>query len=760
MSCKLECINKHPLPLINNEDNSFLVSIIVLNKNGIQHLKNLIPSLVKYTKNIPYELIIIDNASTDNSVNYLIDSLEKTTPHIPFQLIKNKVNESFSKANNKAVKKAQGKYIVLLNNDIEPLSGWLNYLLDSTELVDNIGSVGARLVYPYRKPARFRNPFKKYQDLSCKIQHSGIAFKNEGSQFRPYNLGKGSTINDPDVVESGKKAALTAACLLVPKAVYLEVGGLDESYHYGGEDVDFGLKLYNAGYINYYCAEAILYHHEFGTQNKEKKSKGAKRRQANLEIFQKKWFLQIKKSYWQEKIFGNSYLYAEKPLLIAIAIIEDSEKAVASKLFLQDPKWDVIFLSKKRGEWYKIPESVDILLCPHASYLLGKLPVRQKHLLSVAWIRDNVDQWHKSLQLNKYNIVLASDKYSYDSIKKNSKEYRQQPTLLLPDSSNTDIIRQILVKRFLQPSIVIKIAALSWDVTYSWGDYHMAVLLKEQLETEGYYVLLQVFPEWDNAEGQECDIALVFRGMRRYVTKSHQINIMWNISHPDRITAAEYEEYDHVFIASHFWANEMASKLSVPVDVMLQCTDLQRFHEPNEQEKLAHQQQLLFVGNSRNIYRKILQDLLPTDYDLAVYGRDWKKLIPKKYIKGEYLPNNVLYKYYGSADILLNDHWDDMREKGFVSNRIFDGLACGAFIITDKVNCMGELEQYVETYENAKELKAKISFYLTDPSKKDLKTKKGMEYIRENHTFKQRAKQIVHSIKKLNKAKPLFEGLE
>jgi len=751
MPCYLKQLNNKELLLISN--NGVLVSIIIFNKSGIKYLKKIIFTLVDEAISIRYEIIVIGDFSTDSSVNYLIGTLEKIAPKVPFQLIQNQVNESFSKANNKAVKQAKGKYIVLLNNDVEPLSGWLNYLLYSAEQIDNIGSVGARLIYPYRKPVRFRNPFKKHQDRSCKIQHSGIAFKNEGSQFRPYNIGNGHSVDDPDILQSRQKIALTAACLLIPKAVYLEVGGLDESYHYGGEDVDFGLKLHNAGYINYYCAEAVLYHHEFGTQNKEKKSKGAKRRQANLEIFQNKWFLQIKKLYWKEKIVGDSYLYAEKPLLIAIAIIDDSEKNTVSKLFLQESKWEVVFLSKKKGEWYKIPEAVDLLLCPHASYALDKLPARQKHLLCIAWVSDNLAQWCKSSSLDKYTIVFVSDKYSCDSMKESRKEYSQQSTFLLPDSSNTDIIRQVLVKRFLRPSIVIKIAALSWDVTYSWGDYHMAVLLKEQLEIEGYSVLLQIFPEWDNEEGQECDIALVFRGMRRYVTKRHQINIMWNISHPNMITIDEYEEYDHVFIASHFWANEMANKLTVPVDAMLQCTDLNRFHEPNEQEKLNYQQQLLFVGNSRNIYRKILKDLLPTDYNLAVYGRHWKKLIPKKYIRGEYLQNDLLYKHYGSADILLNDHWDDMREKGFVSNRIFDGLACGAFIITDKVNGMGELEKYVEIYETVKELKEKIEFYLANPSKRVLKAEKNMEYIRENHTFKQRAKQISSSIEALKKAK-------
>ena len=125
-------------------------------------------------------------------------------------------------------------------------------------------------------------------------------------------------------------------------------------------------------------------------------------------------------------------------------------------------------------------------------------------------------------------------------------------------------------------------------------------------------------PEWDNDAGNECDIALVLRGLSRYKPKSHQINLMWNISHPDKVTLDEYEEYDTVFIASDLWAKKIAEQVSVPVKTMLQCTDPVRFHEPNDEEKKQAYQQLLFVGNSRDIYRKVLKDLIATEYDLAV----------------------------------------------------------------------------------------------------------------------------------------------
>ena len=134
---------------------------------------------------------------------------------------------------------------------------------------------------------------------------------------------------------------------------------------------------------------------------------------------------------------------------------------------------------------------------------------------------------------------------------------------------------------------------------------------------------------------------------------------------------------------------------------------MSRFHREYDEK---YDTELLFVGNARFVYRKILHDLLPSKYHLDVYGHQWEGLLDDKYIVDEYIPNEELYKAYSSTKVLLNDHWKDMREKGFISNRIFDGLACGAVIVTDHVKGLEDVfsSDDIIIYDKKEELEDKI----------------------------------------------------
>lgn len=300
-----------------------------------------------------------------------------------------------------------------------------------------------------------------------------------------------------------------------------------------------------------------------------------------------------------------------------------------------------------------------------------------------------------------------------------------------------------------------KIAILApvpkWEERNAWGDFHFAEAMKKCFEQAGYNVEIRLLPQWnDDFDGK---FVIVLRGLSVYKPQKQHVNIMWNISHPDKVTIDEYNLYDCVYISSEKWAAEIGTKASTLVKPLLQCTDSDVFgKEQNSAEKKKYE--LLFVGNSRKVMRKIIEDVIPSEYELSVYGSNWEGLIDKKYIKGQSIPNSELWREYADSCILLNDHWDDMREKGFVSNRLFDGLAAGAFIISDEMEEIDQLfEGAVVTYKEKKDLKKRIRQYMNDPGKRRELSERGRKLVLEKHTFKNRmdtVREFMEEHKKIN----------
>jgi O-antigen biosynthesis protein len=241
-------------------------------------------------------------------------------------------------------------------------------------------------------------------------------------------------------------------------------------------------------------------------------------------------------------------------------------------------------------------------------------------------------------------------------------------------------------------------------------------------------------------------------GLKEAPTHPGQVNILWQISHPDLATPELYERYDHVFVASDPFAARMAGRVAVPVGSLHQATDPERFRpEPGGP---AHE--LLFVANSHKIHRRIIDDLAGTTRDLAIYGWYWTPdLVDPRHVKGELIPNTELARFYSAADIVLNDHWDDMRTEGFISNRIYDALACEAFVISDPVDGIeAEFDGAVPTYRARAELEPLIARYLDDPDERRRLAARGRAIVLERHTFDLRAEALSDVAEALTRARP------
>ncbi|MGE5314730.1 MAG: FkbM family methyltransferase [Acidobacteriota bacterium] len=228
------------------------VSIVIPVFNNVELTRACIEAIFRTTEAGLFELIIVDNASTDGTKAYL-QSLRQTRPCVT--VIENEANLGFSKANNQGARLASGRYVLFLNNDTEPQEGWLESMLAVYEEVPEAGIVGAKLLYP-----------------NGTIQHAGIEFLRLET---PVELGAFGMIDAvPDhpfrnapssLPEANIRRSLdmvTGACLLIEARLFAELGGFDDAYKNGCEDIDLCLKARRLGRAVVYEPKAVVTHHE------------------------------------------------------------------------------------------------------------------------------------------------------------------------------------------------------------------------------------------------------------------------------------------------------------------------------------------------------------------------------------------------------------------------------------------------------------------------------------------------------------------
>lgn len=300
------------------------------------------------------------------------------------------------------------------------------------------------------------------------------------------------------------------------------------------------------------------------------------------------------------------------------------------------------------------------------------------------------------------------------------------------------------------PWIAIHIAPKDWDVAPSWGDTLFARGVQRALRRAGWVASIHVASDTDAPRAIAADVALHIAGVSRPPIRDGQPTMLWVISHPDLTTARACEAYDLVFVASDPFAEELGRRVGRPVRVLHQATDPDRFFP----ELGGPKHDILFVGNSRHVKRPALTTLAGSPYGLAVYGKNWSaELLDPAVVKGEWIPNEDLHCYYRSAAIVLSDHWPDMRDDGFISNRVYDALASGAFVVSDSVAGIGDrFAGAVATYTDEQDLLAVVRDALADPDDRQRRADRGRAIVLARDTFDHRAATIADAARSIGVA--------
>jgi len=215
------------------------VSIVIISYRVPYHLILCLNSLKLALKNINSEIIVVDNASGDDTSTLI----SKHHPEVVY--IQNNLNEGFSKANNKAIKQAKGEFICLVNPDTVISETLIAHAIQKHESLNKAGILGVRLI---DGTGSFL-PESKINMLTLKV----AALKLLGFSKSYYN----NTLNEND---EGYTATLVGAFMCFKKEDYQSIEGLDERYFMYGEDIDLSFQFTKAGYQNYYLGLEKMIH--------------------------------------------------------------------------------------------------------------------------------------------------------------------------------------------------------------------------------------------------------------------------------------------------------------------------------------------------------------------------------------------------------------------------------------------------------------------------------------------------------------------
>ena len=246
------------------------VSLIIPTRDAADILATCIRSIRTLTMYPDYEILIIDNGSVEEPTKKLFAELS-ANPAI--RILPRPEPFNYSRLNNAAAREATGKIIGLVNNDIEVTHGeWLTEMV-TLAMEPQTGCVGAKLLYPDRR-----------------IQHAGVVIGLGGVAGHAHRLAAADAPGYLDKLRSAHEvSAVTAACVVIRRAVYDQVNGLDEELKVAFNDVDFCLRVREAGYVNLWTPFAELIHHESVSRGRDLTPAKARRFHDEYEAMQRRW---------------------------------------------------------------------------------------------------------------------------------------------------------------------------------------------------------------------------------------------------------------------------------------------------------------------------------------------------------------------------------------------------------------------------------------------------------------------------------------
>ncbi|KMQ51477.1 Glycosyl transferase, family 2 [Chitinispirillum alkaliphilum] len=234
------------------------ISIIIVNWNTSDMLKSCIHSILEHTRKVSYEIIVVDNASDDDSVTMIKEDFPQS------RIFALNENIGFSRGNNIGLLEATGRYVLFLNPDTELTSDACSAMVDFLDSNKEYGAVGCKLLNRdntvQQQCARaFPTPWKQF----CFLSMLNRLFA-KSPLFSTIELGHWDHNDSRDI------ECLSGACICAPRALITQLGGMDENIFMYSEDVDLCLRIINKGFKIRYLADEAIFHYDGSASKKNK----------------------------------------------------------------------------------------------------------------------------------------------------------------------------------------------------------------------------------------------------------------------------------------------------------------------------------------------------------------------------------------------------------------------------------------------------------------------------------------------------------
>lgn len=426
-------------PLETVEPGEPLVSIISLNWNGGGVLGDFLESFRRVSFRHAYEIILLDHGSSDNSLD-----IARTFSDLPLRVIERGANYSFSASNNLGARLARGKYLVFANNDLVMLHDCLAPML-SHLTNDDVGVVGLKLLEPLRHDA---------ERWSYITHHQGVLFQGNGvlagtakRYYVPMEQGERLSAN---LAATYHVPAVTGALLMCRARDFEALGGFNEGYFYGMEDVDLCLGMTLGLGRKVVCdTTAVALHNRSATResklqvSEREKMYNARIHAGNRSLYVERFARQITRRILKSLVAGENF-WREGPLRVGFVVTEATMATFAGDFFtaveLADSMrrlygWETVFVPMRT---FNLP-GVDVLIVMRHDYPVQKVSEANPGLVTVAWARNRVDQWVTAPYFDAYQLIFCSSRKAVDYVN----EHTGRQSVVLPIATNARRFRPL-----------------------------------------------------------------------------------------------------------------------------------------------------------------------------------------------------------------------------------------------------------------------------------------------------------------------------